>query len=224
LPCGKFLAASLRENSGIYVLASLSNAFLIISQYLAVSAAVASYLPVDSATAVLIASYGRGLGIGLALFLNSLVFQGILAVLVALLALASIVNTEWKWAYAFSGVVVSGFVGYWLGAKFLAILEWISTLQDNRVDSSNPYAGLFWFGLAATICYLAMIVVLRKSYGKLAERYSAVKGPISSNSFQATERLRPSPHRYLDRGLSREYGHKIVQNKPRSTIWEGSPI
>ena len=224
MPCGKFLAASLRENSGIYVLASLSNAFLIISQYLAVSAAVASYLPVDSATAVLIASYGRGLGIGLALFLNSLVFQGILAVLVALLALASIVNTEWKWAYAFSGVVVSGFVGYWLGAKFLAILEWISTLQDNRVDSSNPYAGLFWFGLAATICYLAMIVVLRKSYGKLAERYSAVKGPISSNSFQATERLRPSPHRYLDRGLSREYGHKIVQNKPRSTIWEGSPI
>ena len=224
MPCGKFLAASLRENSGIYVLASLSNAFLIMSQYLAVSAAVASYLPVDSATAVLIASYGRGLGIGLALFLNSLVFQGILAVLVALLALASIVNTEWKWAYAFSGVVVSGFVGYWLGAKFLAILEWISTLQDNRVDSSNPYAGLFWFGLAATICYLAMIVVLRKSYGKLAERYSAVKGPISSNSFQATERLRPSPHRYLDRGLSREYGHKIVQNKPRSTIWEGSPI
>ena len=224
MPSGKFLAASLRENSGIYVLASLSNAFLIMSQYLAVSAAVASYLPVDSATAVLVASYGRGLGIGLALFLNSLVFQGILAVLVALLALASIVNTEWKWAYAFSGVVVSGFVGYWLGAKFLAILEWISTLQDNRVDSSNPYAGLFWFGLAATICYLAMIVVLRKSYGKLAERYSAVKGPISSNSFQATERLRPSPHRYLDRGLSREYGHKIVQNKPRSTIWEGSPI
>jgi len=224
LPCGKFLAASLRENSGIYVLASLSNAFLIMSQYLAVSAAVASYLPVDSATAVLIASYGRGVGIGLALFLNSLVFQGILAVLVAMLALASIVKTGWKWAYAFSGVAVSGFVGYWLGAKFLAILEWISTLQDNRVDSSNPYAGLFWFGLAATICYLAMILVLRKSYGKLAERYSAVKGPIGSDSFHATERLRPSPHRFLDRGYSREYAHELVQNKPRSTIWEGSSI
>ncbi len=224
MPCGKFLAASLRENSGIYVLASLSNAFLIMSQYLAVSAAVASYLPVDSATAVLIASYGRGVGIGLALFLNSLVFQGILTVLVAILALASIVKTEWKWAYAFSGVVVSGFVGYWLGAKFLAILEWISTLQDNGVDSSNPYAGLFWFGLAATICYLAMILVLRKSYGKLAERYSAVKGPIGSNSFHATDRLRVSPRRFLDRGFSREYRHKIVQNKPRSTIWEESSI
>ena len=98
MPCGKFLAASLRENSGIYVLASLSNAFLIMSQYLAVSAAVASYLPVDSATAVLIASYGRGVGIGLALFVNSLVFEGILAVLVAMLALSSIVKTGWKWA------------------------------------------------------------------------------------------------------------------------------
>src|SRR2546425_8581814 len=223
-PCGKFLAASLRENSGIYVLASLSNAFLIMSQYLAVSAAVASYLPVDSATAVLIASYGRGVGIGLALFLNSLVFQGILAVLVAMLALASIVKTGWKWAYAFSGVAVSGFVGYWLGEKFLAILEWISTLQDNRVDSSVPYAGLFWLGLAATICYIAMILVLRKSYGKLAERYSAVKGPIGSGSFHATERLRLSPHRFLDRGFSREYGAKIAQNKARSTIWEGSSI
>ena len=224
MPCGKFLAASLRENSGIYVLASLSNAFLIMSQYLAVSAAVASYLPVDSATAVLIASYGRGVGIGLALFLNSLVFQGILAVLVVMLALSSIVKTGWKWAYAFSGVAVSGFVGYWLGAKFLTILEWISTLQDNRVDSSNPYAGLFWFGLAATICYIAMILVLRKSYGKLAERYSAVEGPTSSNPFHATERLRLGPHRFLDRGFSREYRHNIVQNKPRSTIWERSSI
>src|SRR5207249_3466832 len=34
---------------------------------------------------------------------------------------------------------------------------------------------------------------------KLAERYSAVKGPIGSNSFHATERLRLSPHRFLDR-------------------------
>ena len=193
------------------------------SQYLAVSAAVASYLPVDSATAVLIASYGRGVGIGLALFLNSLVFQGILAVLVAMLALASIVKTGWKWAYAFSGVAVSGFVGYWLGAKFLAILEWISTLQDNRVDSSNPYAGLFWFGLAATICYLAMILVLRKSYGKLAERYSAVKGPIGSDSFHATERLRPSPIDFWIEGLAESTHTNSFRTNPDQRSGSGVP-
>ncbi len=63
----------------------------------------------------------------------------------------------------------------WLGAKFLVILEWISTLQNNRVDSSTEYTSLFWFGLAATICYLAMLLVLRKSYGELLERHLAVK-------------------------------------------------
>lgn len=68
------------------------------------------------------------------------------------------------------GVVISSFVGYWLGTKFLNVLDWISTLQDNRVDSSNTYTGLFWFGLASTICYVLMILVLRRSYGKLSER------------------------------------------------------
>src|SRR6266705_896150 len=110
-------ATKVREHLGVYLLASLSNAFLASSQYLAVSSAVASYLPVDSGTATLIAAYGPGLGIFLAVF-----------------------------------------------------LKWISTLQNNRVDSSNAYASLFWFGLASTIFYLAMILVLRKSYGNLTEQ------------------------------------------------------
>jgi hypothetical protein len=128
----------------------------------------------DPGTSALITSYGRVLGIILVLLLNSLVFQGILGVLLVILAVSSIDNAGWKWAYAFSGVAISGFVGYWLGAKFLAILEWISALQNNRVNSSDAYAGLFWFGLAATICYVAMILVLRKSYDKLAQKYSLV--------------------------------------------------
>jgi len=167
------LVMSFREHSGIYVLASVSNVFLTASQYLAVSAAVASYLPLDPGTSALIASYGRGPGIVLALLLNTLAFQGILLVLVLILALSSTIKTVWRWAYAFLGVVVSGFVGYWLGLKFLVVLEWISTLQNNKIDSSNPYSGLFWFGLASSICYVLMILLLRKSYGKLAENASA---------------------------------------------------
>ena len=163
-------ATKVREHLGVYLLASLSNAFLASSQYLAVSSAVASYLPVDSGTATLIAAYGPGLGIFLAVFLNSLVFQGILAALVVILSLSTVLKTGWRWAYAFSGMMVSGFVGYWLGARFLVVLEWISTLQDNRVDSSNAYASLFWFGLASTIFYLTMILLLRKSYGNLREQ------------------------------------------------------
>lgn len=171
----KVLGASLREHLGIYVLASASSAFLTVAQYLAVSVAAASYLPVDPGTSGLITTYGRVPGIVLALLLNSILFQGILAVLVVTLALSAIVKTGWRWAYAFSAVIVSGFVGFWLGAKFLVILEWISTLQNNRVDSSTEYMGLFWFGLAATICYLATLLVLRRSYAKLLERHLIVK-------------------------------------------------
>jgi hypothetical protein len=162
---------------GIFVLASLSNGFLTVSQYVAVSAAVSSYLPVDAGTSTLISSYGRGPGILLALFLNYLVFEGILAVLVATLALSATVKTGRKWTYPFASVIVSGFVGYWLGAKFLVVLEWISTLQNNRVDISDSYSSLFWFGLAASICYVLMVLVLRKSYGRLGETRLPVGGP-----------------------------------------------
>src|SRR5207237_10688083 len=116
------------------------------------------------------AAYGPGLGIFLAVFLTSLVFQGILAALLVILSLSAVLKTGWRWAYPFSAVMVSGFVGYWLGARFLAVLEWISTLQNNRVDSSNAYTSLFWFGLASTIFYLAMILVLRKYYKNLQEK------------------------------------------------------
>ena len=164
------MATNLRQYIAVYVLASASNLLLTSSQYLAVSAAVASYLPVDPGTSALIASYGRGPGIVLALLLNSLVFQVILAGLIIILALSAVVKTGWRLAYAFFGVLVSGFVGYWLGAKFLVVLEWISTLQDSRVDSSNTYVSLFWLGLASTVFYVFMILVLRRSYGTLIEQ------------------------------------------------------
>src|SRR5438132_5082936 len=99
-------ATKVREHLGVYLLASLSNAFLASSQYLAVSLAVASYLPVDSGTATLIAAYGPGLGIFLAVFLNSLVFQGFLAAVVVLLSLCAVLKTGWSWAYAFSGMIL----------------------------------------------------------------------------------------------------------------------
>ena len=166
----KSLATNLRGHLGVYFLASFANFFLTMPQYLAISNAVASYLPVDPGTAALITSYGRGPGIVLALVENSLVFQGVLAVLVATLAMSSAIGTGRRWAYAFLGVVISSFVGYWLGTKFLNVLDWISTLQNNRVDSSNTYSALFWFGLATTICYVLMILILRRSYGKLSEK------------------------------------------------------
>ena len=177
MPNRSLFATSFRGQLGIYVLASMSNIFLTASQYLAVSAAVASYLPVDPGTSALITNYGRGPGVVLALLLNSLAFQGILLVPVLILAVSATARTGWRWAYPFLGLVVSGFVGYWLGAKFLSALEWISVLQNNRIDTSSPYSGLFWFGLGASVCYVLMILLLRKSYGRLAETHLSRKAP-----------------------------------------------
>src|SRR5438105_15047126 len=90
-------ATKVREHLGVYLLASLSNAFLASSKYLAVASAVASYLPVDSGTATLIAAYWPGLRFFLALLLNSLVLQGILAALVLLLFRSTARQSCWRW-------------------------------------------------------------------------------------------------------------------------------
>jgi len=37
--------------------------------------------------------------------------------------------------------------------------------------------GAFWFGLAASICYVLMVLVLRKSYSRLGETRLPVGGP-----------------------------------------------
>ena len=162
-----FGKANAREHLTIYLLATLSNLFLSIAEYLAVREAVASYLPLDPSTARLIATYGTSLGLGLDFLWTLAIFQAILTVIVLAMTLVPLINKGWRVLYIFAGLVISGFVGYWLGAKFLRTLSWVSLLENNGTNAMGVYSDLFWFGLAATICYVAMILVLRKSYDKL---------------------------------------------------------
>jgi len=73
-----------------------------------------------------------------------------------------------------TSVLVSAYLAYHLGGKFLNTLGWIGLLETSGVNASGVYADLFWFGLGTTICYLLVILVLRRSYGKLAARVPAV--------------------------------------------------
>jgi len=98
-----------------------------------------------------------------------LAFQGLLAVLVLTLVGTALIEKGWRVLYIFSALIISGFVGYWLGVRFLETLSWISTLQNSGIDSSGVYSDLFWYGLGATIFYVAMILVLRRSYNKLTD-------------------------------------------------------
>ncbi len=130
-----------REHASVYVLATASNLFLSIPEYLAVRTAVLSYLPLEGSTAGFISSYGIRLGLTFELAL-----------------------------------VLSGFMRYWLGERFFLTLSWVSLLQNAGVDSSGVYSELFWYGLGATICYVAMILVLRRSHNKLVTMKTGLLG------------------------------------------------
>ena len=168
-----------REHIAIIVLASLSNLFLSIPEYLAVHQAIVSYVPVDASTSHLVSVYGLDLGLELDFLGTVAIFEGILIAIVVLLAMTPYLNRGWRVAYVFSGMVVSGFAGYWLGAKFLRALSWVSLIENNGVDASTVYSELFWFGLAAAFCYVTVILVLRRSYDKLAESRMPNRNPLS---------------------------------------------
>jgi len=80
---------------------------------------------------------------------------------------------SWRWLYVFSAILTTGFVGYWLGARFIQALAWVSILHNSGIETSAVYSDLFWFGLGATIFYVAMILFLRKSYDKLTQLKSS---------------------------------------------------
>lgn len=157
------------EHTIIYFLATLSNLFLSIPEYLAVRSAISSNLPVKGSTASFVATYGLNLGLIVDLLWRLLVFQTLLVALVLVMATTSLVQKGWRWLYVFGGMMICGFVGYWIGAKFLSILGWVSLLQNSGVDASGVYSDLFWFGLGTAVSYICMILVLRRSYDGLMD-------------------------------------------------------
>ena len=157
-----------REHIAIYILATLANFLLSVPQYLAVNTALELAINPKGSTASLIAQYGSSTGLFLDFLRSGLIFQGVMAVLVIGLIGSASSRRGWKWQYALTGVLVSIYLAYHLGGKFLNALGWIGVLDNSSVNVSGVYADLFWFGLGTTICYLLAILVLRKSYGKLA--------------------------------------------------------
>jgi len=169
----ELLSVNSREHLAIYALAALANLLLSIPQYLAVDTALELGVNPKGATASLIAQYGSSNGLVLDFLSSGLIFQGVIAVLVIGLVGAASSQRSWKWQYSLTGVFVSTYLAYHLGGKFLNALGWIGVLETSGVNVSNVYGDLFWFGLGTAICYLLGILVLRRSYNRLAERADA---------------------------------------------------
>jgi hypothetical protein len=161
------LRVNAREHLALYFLATLANLLLSVPQYLAVSTAFEIGISPKGSAASLITEYGSSTGLFLDFLRSGLIFQGVLAVLVVGLIGSASSRRGWRWQYVLTSALVSLYLAYHLGGKFLNALGWIGVLDTSSVNVSGVYADLFWFGLGATICYLLVILVLRRSYGKL---------------------------------------------------------
>src|SRR5438309_8903232 len=176
----ELLSVNSREHLAIYALAALANLLLSIPQYLAVNTALELGVNPKGATAILIAQYGSSNGLVLDFLSSGLIFQGVIAILVIGLVGAASSQRSWKWQYPLTGVFVSMYLAYHLGGKFLNALGWIGVLETSGVNVSNVYGDLFWFGLGTTICYLLVILVLKRSYAKLVIGRSRETRPVAT--------------------------------------------
>jgi hypothetical protein len=175
----EILRINAREHLTIYTLASLANVLLSIPRYLAVNTALELGINPKGSTASLINQYGSSTGLTLDFLRSALIFQGIIAILVTGVAGSMLSRKRWKSQYVATGFLVSAYLAYHLGGKFLNTLGWIGLLETSGIDASGIYADLFWFGLGATICYLLVILVLRRSYGRLMMRFL----PVAARDF-----------------------------------------
>jgi hypothetical protein len=175
----ELLRINAREHLAIYALASLANALLSIPQYLTVNTALGLGINPKGTTETLINQYGSSTGLTLDFLRSALIFQGIMAILVMGVAGSVLSRRRWRLQYVATGFLVSAYLAYHLGGKFVNALGWIGLIETSGVDASGIYADLFWFGLGTTICYLLVILVLRRSYGRLMVRFL----PIAARDF-----------------------------------------
>jgi hypothetical protein len=173
------LGTNAREHLTIYILASLANLLLTIPQYLAVNTGLELGINPNGSTTGLINQYGSSTGLALDFLRSALIFQGIIAILVIGIAGSMLSRRRWRWQYVATSLLVSAYLAYHLGGKFVNALGWIGLLETSGVNVSGVYADLFWFGLGTTICYLLVILVLRRSYGRLMTRFM----PVATRDF-----------------------------------------
>lgn len=164
----EMIGVNSREHLAFYSLASLSSFSISIPQFQAVDNALELGIRPQGTTWTPAPEYGSTSGLVLDFAIGILIFQLVLAVLTVGVSVAASSRRGWKWQYSLTSVLVSSYLAYHIGGKFLNALGWIELLEMSGVNISGVYGNLFWFGLMATICYLLSILFLRRSYRKLA--------------------------------------------------------
>src|SRR2546425_10915596 len=108
------------------------------------------------------------LGVQLSILFAAIVFELISGALLFLTSRMGRAREGWRWKYMIVSVSFIGYVGYMLGIGFLTSLGWTSVLASMNVDVSPILQSYYLFNLGAAICYLGIVLVLRRTYTQLS--------------------------------------------------------
>src|SRR2546425_7426435 len=122
----------------------------------------------ESFLSSLVQVYGPMFGVQLSILSTVSAFQVISGLLLLLTSRMGRTQAVWRWKYMIASVSFIGYVGYSLGIGFLTSLGWTSILASMNVDVSPILQSYYLFNLGAAICYLAIVLVLRRTYTRLS--------------------------------------------------------
>jgi len=107
-------------------------------------------------------------GVQLSILSAVIVFELISGALLFLTSRMGRARAGWRWKYMIVSVSFMGYVGYMLGIGFLTSLGWTSVIASMNVDVSPILQSYYLFNLEASICYLRVVLVLRRTYTRLS--------------------------------------------------------
>ena len=152
-----------------YASASVAYLLVLIPQYNTVERILSMNARIpESFLSSLVQLYGPTLGVQLSILSTVIAYQAISGVLLLLTSRMSRTPAAWRLKYMIASVSFIGYVGYSLGIGFLTSLGWTSVLASMNVDVSPILQSYYLFNLGAAICYLGVVLVLRRTYTRLS--------------------------------------------------------
>jgi hypothetical protein len=158
-----------KDYSIAFTLAIVAYLLVLIPQYNTVEQVLATHVQIpESSVGSLVQSYGPILGVQLSIVFSLVAFLVISGILLLLTSRMGKARRSWRWKYMLTSMGFIGYVGYSLGIVFLTSLGWTSIIANTNVDVSAILQSYYLFNLGAAICYLGIVLVLRRTYTRLS--------------------------------------------------------
>jgi len=152
-----------------YVLATIANLLVLIPQYFTTLKLV--MLEGASQFALIVFwsnSYPLWASVLASLLPSVVIFQLIMAAIMVWTSRVGDTRPGWRWKFRILSMIFVVYVGLVLGLDFLGSLSVASALSSLNQDISPVLQTFYVFNLGAAICYLALVLAMRRAYTTLS--------------------------------------------------------